>query len=450
MYQNVMRRTQYIKTKHGENMISLWSDTNTLPPFLSLEGDVKTDVLIIGGGMAGILCSRALTEAGVDNILLEARKICGGITGGTTAKISSQHGLIYADLIRKFGVETAKMYLSANERAIESYREIAEKTGCPIESKSSFIYSRDDRKRLEDEMSALERLKFKARLSEKLPLPFDTLGAVEFRNQAQFDPLRFVSGVVKNLRIYENSCVRELKGKRAVTDRGSVKADSIIVATHFPFINKHGSYFIKMYQDRSYVAAYENAPRLDGMYRDGDKKGFSFSSHGGYLLIGGNSHRTGKGGDGWKAIERLAKEHYPDAVQKYRWAAEDCMTLDGLPYIGRYSALTDGMYAATGFNKWGMTSSMVAAGLLCDLITGKKSEYAELYSPSRSILHPQLAVNTFESLVGIVNFGTKRCPHLGCTLRYNKAERSWDCPCHGSRFTEGGRLIDNPATGDLK
>ena len=431
-------------------MKSIWSDANELPSFPSLKGDIKTDVLIIGCGMAGILCSYALTEAGVDNILLEAREICGGITCGTTAKITSQHGLIYAGLIKKFGAERANLYLTANERAIKKYREIGEKMGCPIETKSSFIYSRSDRKKLEEEMAALEKLKFRARLTEKLPLPFDTLGAVEFCDQAQFDPLRFVSGIVKGLKIYENTFVRELKGRTAVTDKGSVKAENIIVATHFPFINKHGSYFLKMYQDRSYVAAYENAPSLDGMYMDEDRKGYSFRSYGNYLLIGGGSHRTGKKGEAWSGIEKLAKEKYPSAEQRYRWAAQDCMTLDGVPYIGRYSALTSGMYVATGFNKWGMTSSMVAAELLRDMLTGKKSGLEELYSPSRSILHPQLAVNACESVAGIVNFGTKRCPHLGCTLKWNKAERTWDCPCHGSRFTKDGRLIDNPATGDLK
>ena len=186
------------------------------------------------------------------------------------------------------------------------------------------------------------------------------------------------------------------------------------------------------------------------MYLDEAQTGMSFRNYENLLLIGGGDHRTGKKGGGWQELQDFALRYYPQAKEQYRWAAQDCMSLDGVPYIGPYSASTTDLYVATGFNKWGMTTSMVSAMILTDLVQGKRNPYAEVFSPSRSILHPQLAVNGFEAVVNLLTPTTKRCPHLGCALKWNPVEHTWDCPCHGSRFTEDGKLIDNPATGNLK
>lgn len=431
-------------------MNSLWSETAELPRFEQLKKDIRTDVLIIGGGMAGLLCAYKLKQAGVDCVLAEASRICSGITKNTTAKITLQHGLLYQKLIDRFGTERAKMYLEANQAALEEYRGICREINCGFEEKDAFTYSLNDRKKIEKELAALEHLGFEAELAENLPLPFETSGAVRFRNQAQFHPLKFVSAIAKGLPIYENTRVQELTEHTAVTANGRITADKMIVATHFPFINKHGSYFLKMYQHRSYVIALENAPDVGGMYVDEADKGMSFRNAENLLLLGGGDHRTGKQGGNWAELEAFAERYYPDAREKYRWATQDCMTLDGVPYIGRYSKRTPDFYVATGFNKWGMTSSMVSARILTDMITGKKNPYAPVFSPSRSILHPQLAVNAFEATVNLLTPSSKRCPHLGCALKWNPQEHSWDCPCHGSRFTEDGKIIDNPATGDLK
>lgn len=431
-------------------MNSLWTETAELPRFEQLKKDIRTDVLIIGGGMAGILCAYRLKQAGVDCVLAEASRICSGITKNTTAKLTLQHGLLYQKLIDRFGTERAKMYLEANQAALAEYRSICRKIDCGFEEKDAFTYSLNDRKKIEKELAALERLGFEAELAESLPLPFETAGAVRFRNQAQFHPLKFISAIVKGLPIYENTRVQELTEHTVVTANGRITADKMIVATHFPFINKHGSYFLKMYQHRSYVIALENAPDVGGMYVDEADKGMSFRNAENLLLLGGGDHRTGKQGGNWAELEDFAGSHYPEACEKYHWATQDCMTLDGVPYIGRYSKRTPDFYVATGFNKWGMTSSMVSARILTDMITGRKNPYAPVFSPSRSILHPQLAVNAFESAVNLLTPSSKRCPHLGCALKWNPQEHSWDCPCHGSRFTQNGKIIDNPATGDLK
>lgn len=430
-------------------MTSIWQNAE-MPHFPPLRGEVHTDVLVIGGGMAGLLCAYKLQQAGINCTVAEAKTIAGGITRNTTAKITAQHGLIYRQLIDRFGVEQARLYLEANVQALAAYRTLCRDLDCDFSEQDNFIYSTTDRRKLEAELSALEALHHPGAFEEHLPLPFPTVGAVKFSNQAQFHPLKFLSAIAEDLHIYENTPVRQLKPGAAVTDHGKILAGAIIVATHFPFLNKHGSYFLKLYQQRSYALALENAQALEGMYLDEQENGLSFRSHNGALILGGGGHRTGKSGGGWQELEQFAQIHYPGAKITHRWATQDCMSLDGMPYIGPYSARTQNLYVATGFNKWGMTTSMMAAQVLTDTITGKGSPYEALFSPSRSMAHPQLGINAMEAAKNLLSFSTKRCPHMGCALKWNPQEHSWDCPCHGSRFTKDGKLIDNPATGDLK
>ncbi|MGI6262033.1 MAG: FAD-dependent oxidoreductase [Acutalibacteraceae bacterium] len=431
-------------------MNSVWTATAELPRREPLRGDTRTDVLIIGGGLAGLLCAHRLQQAGVSCLLAEAETICSGVTRNTTAKITSQHGLIYSELIRRFGTERAQMYLNANESALQEYRTLCADIDCDFEEKDSFVYSLSGREKIEQELDALEKLNYPAEFAETLPLPFSVDGAVKFPRQAQFNPLSFAAAIAEGLNICEHTAVRELTPRGAVTDYGMIAAEKIIVATHFPFLNKHGSYFLKLYQHRSYVLALQHAPGLPGMYVDEAQKGMSFRSFRNLLLIGGGDHRTGKQGGGWQELSDFAKRRFPRSSEKYRWATQDCMSLDSVPYIGQYSARTPNLYVASGFNKWGMTSSMVAAMILTDQITGQENPNAAVFSPSRSILRPQLAVNGCEAVVNLLTPSKKRCPHLGCALKWNRQERSWDCPCHGSRFTEDGALIDNPATGGLR
>lgn len=430
-------------------MKSLWEKLSKKPIFNQLKGDTKTDVLIIGGGITGVLCAYMLENAGISYILVEASEIGSGTTKNTTAKITSQHGLIYNKLEREFDIEYAKKYLQINENALDKFRELCKNIDCDFEEKDSFVYSLNNRKKIEDELTTLEKIEFKAEFSDKLPLPFSVDGAVKFPKQAQFNPLKFIYEISKNLNIYEHTPVREFIGTTAVTDFGKIYAEKIIVATHFPFLNKYGSYFIKMYQHRSYVIALENAQNVNGMYVDENQTGLSFRNFGNLLLLGGGSHRTGKKGGNWQELRNFANKYYPKANEKYHWAAQDCMTLDDSAYIGSYSSKTNGLYVATGFNKWGMTSSMVSAMILCDMVQEKENEFTDIFSPSRTILRPQLFKNIFETTSNMLIPTTKRCSHLGCALKWNPYEHTWDCSCHGSRFTENGKLIDNPATKDL-
>ncbi|MBQ6838006.1 MAG: FAD-dependent oxidoreductase [Clostridia bacterium] len=430
-------------------MDSIWSEASKNDGFPQLKGDLKTDVVIVGGGLAGVLCLKELTDRGVDCVLLEAKSIGSGITKNTTAKITFQHGLIYDKLIKNVGLEKAKQYLTANKNALEKFKKMAEEFPCDFEEKDAFVYSATDRIKIENEIKAYEKLGFSAEFISSIPLPVECIGAVKVKNQAQFNPLEFLFSVAKGLRIYENTKVLEFMPEKVVCSGGTVTAKRIIVATHFPIINKHGGYSLKLYQDRSYVIAVKNGPDVKGMYLEDRGNSFSFRNYKNYLLIGSGSHRTGKKSVGYKASEDFCKKNFPDARIEYRFATQDCMSLDGIPYIGKYSKGSENLYVATGFNKWGMTSSMVCADILSDIITGVKNPYTDVFSPSRSSLHLKLFENIFHSVVGLITPTAPRCPHMGCALKYNKEEHSWDCPCHGSRFTQKGELIDNPATDDL-
>lgn len=445
---------------------SLWKSSLELPEFQPLYGDHRTEVLIIGGGLCGVLCAYFLEQAGIDYMLVEADRIGSGVTGCTSAKITSQHGLIYEKMIRTAGRERSRCYLQANERALKKYRELSEKADFGFETKDAYIYSVTDRRKIEREVEAVCSLGFAAEYADDLPLPLQTQGAVRFPNQAQFHPLRFLSFLVNGLTVYEHTKIFELAPHRASYRRtldfhaaeigrynrndesGVIQADRIIVATHFPFLNKHGSFFLKLYQHRSYMVALKGAQNVNGMYLDEAQNGFSFRNYQDFLLLGGGGHRTGKQQGGWQKLRQSASVWYPHAAEKYAWATQDCMSLDGIPYIGQYSRRTPDLYVASGFHKWGMTSAMVAAQLLCDRILGKDEEWHEIFSPSRSIWKPQLFLNGAEAVSNLLAPTTKRCPHLGCALKWNAHEHTWDCPCHGSRFEEDGKLINNPATGD--
>ncbi|MDE7363065.1 MAG: FAD-dependent oxidoreductase [Oscillospiraceae bacterium] len=431
--------------------LSVWADVE-MPEFPAARGSIKADVLIVGGGIAGLLTAYELQKSGVSCVVAERRRICSGITGKTTAKITFQHGLIYRRILSDYGAEKAKMYLDANRNALKRYAELSRKIDCGFRKTDSFIYSRTNRAALESEMTALAKIGFTAELCKVDELPFQTVGAIKFKGQAVFEPLRFLRGIVDemsdNVRIFEHTHIIELSGRTALSKRAKITADKIVIATHFPFINTHGSYFLKLYQSRSEVIALKNAPVLNGIYMDENTRGYSFRNLGELLIIGGEAHKTGEPCRR-RELENFAGLAYPDAEVQYLWSAQDCMSLDGLPYIGNYSLLTPNMYVATGFNKWGMTTAMTAAEILRDKILGKPNPYAEVFNPSRSMMKKQLAVNGLSAAKNLFTPTVPRCPHLGCALKWNSTERSWDCPCHGSRFARDGKLLDNPANVDL-
>ena len=368
-------------------MKSVWSESCKFRKRDALNKDIKTDVLVIGAGIAGVLTAYMLKQKGREVVVIDAAEIASGNTKNTTAKITSQHDLIYSKLIAEFGEEKARQYAKANELAIKKYKEIIEdkRIECDFEEKPAYVYSLNEIDVLKEEVEAAKNLGIDAEFVDEANLPFKINGAVKFNNQAQFNPLKFLKGISNELIIYENTRALEIKENLVVTSGGNITANNIVVATHYPIMNAPGYYFMKMHQERSYVLALENTSEIDGMYIDINKEGYSFRTYNNLLLLGGISHRTGENEEGgsYDKLRKVAKELYTKAKEKYYWSAQDCMTIDGIPYIGRYSSETPNIYVATGFNKWGMTSSMVSAMIISDMILEKENDFSEIFSPRR-------------------------------------------------------------------
>lgn len=454
-------------------MESIWKKEIEIADGKSLEGDMKVHTLIIGAGMAGILTAYLLKKRGIEAVIVEAKTIASGQTENTTAKITSQHGLFYSKLLRKAGVKRAKAYAKANEEAIRIYEQIVRKENidCDFEKKPSYLYTVTQKgiKELDKEAEIARMLGIKASYvdgEQITELPFTVKGAVCFENQAQFHPLKFIKHLVAQLTIYENTKVLSVKEHMVYTNTGTIWAENIVFACHYPIINVPGFYFLRQHQERSYVLALETGKELSGMYYSIDEDGLSFRSVGEVLLLGGGSHRTGKcichcsdvnkEKYGYTFLQKMADKYYKDTREVARWAAQDCMPHDEIPFIGKYSIFRPYWYVASGFKKWGMTSSMVSAMLITSHLCGKYSTYEDAFSPQRLLL--RMGISNFikdvgESIKGLSKglFADKkrRCKHMGCKLEWNNEEDSWDCPCHGSRYDKNGELLDNPAQIDL-
>ena len=391
-------------------MESIWTNNTGKKDFEVLSGNQKTDTVVIGGGMAGVLTAYYLQQVGVPVIVLEANRVGSGQTRKTTAKITSQHNLIYEKLLRVFGKEKAIHYARANEKAIDAYEQLIEKEkiDCGFVRCSSFLFSRTGEELLRAEEKAAEQLHLPVRYTQKTELPFSVAGALEFQNQAKFHPLHFLYHLADQLTVYEKTKVLRVEGN-----------------------------------------------------------GLSFRSQGDILLFGGGSHRTGKNKKGGKyeMFREKAEEFWPGCRETACWSAQDAMTLDGVPYIGKFSGKKENWYVATGFGKWGMTSSMVSARLLTAEIIGHPFPEADIFSPQRKITGEAikgLANHSIQMVMGmgkrLIPFPKRKnskgekvipvCPHMGCRLIWNPEEKTYECPCHGSRFDKEGHLLDDPAQTD--
>ncbi len=429
----------------GGGIMRLWEEKMELPHFPRLQGDAETDVLVIGGGITGVLCAHMLHEQGVEYLLAEGRQIGSGTTAGTTAVITAQHSDVYTKMVKRFGKEVARGYLAANMNAFHAYQALSGRHDFEYEEKPSYLYSLTEKQDLQVEAAILKELGAEAEYTEECGLPFEIAGAVRFPKAAQMHPLKLLGALSKRLHIKENTHIVDVKGTTAYTAHGKITAKKIIIAAHYPFLKLKGLYPLKLYQKRSFVVALAHAPALPGTYADPGQRGIYLRNYKDLLIVGGGDARTGTAQDGFSFVREFVKGVFPDAREKYAWAAQDCISLDEIPYIGTYSRALPHVYVATGFNEWGMTSAMAAASILTDLAMGRENEYAEIFSPGRPMLRPQLALNAAETIKNFFTPKGKRCSHLGCALKHNEDENTWDCPCHGSRFDEHGRILDNPA-----
>ncbi len=388
-------------------MNSLWLSENKNDKFESLSNNIETDVCIIGAGIFGMTCGYYLSKAGLKVTIVEKDEIGHKTTGHTTAKITSQHGLFYTYLVDTYGESFAKDYLSANQDAIENIKNIInnEKINCDFERQSSFVFTTNPSEvsQIKKEVDILNSLGLPANFVTKTGLPFEIAGAVQFQNQAQFNPIKYLNGLANSItknhgEIYTSTTVYDVKHSDDMfytfTPNGVISSKYVILASHYPFINFPGIYFFKMYQSSSYVIGIDTKKTLNnGMYITASSPTYSFrtANYNGrkILLIGGSDHKTGTPlsyEDTYGALENYAKQLYPNCEILFRWDTRDCITLDKIPYIGRFSNTMDNIYVGTGFNKWGMTSSNVAANIVCDMILGRKNEYAYVFDSTR--VHP--------------------------------------------------------------
>lgn len=480
--------------------------------FEEIKEDKKVSVCIIGGGLTGLQTAYNLSDK-LDVVILEKDRICGSTSGKTTGKITSQHGVFYDYLINSQSKEFAKMYLEANEKAIQNIKDIIEKEEieCDLEEESSYVFTKQETKldMIKNEQKAVDKLqKEKSDYVKEIELPTEISGAIEFKNQAQFHPLKYAYGLAKAIikndgKIYENTKVTDIKRENekyvVYANKNKVIADYVVLATRYPIMNVPGYYFLKMYQSTSYAMVFDAKKKLfDGMYisyetpnvsfrtiRDGDRE---------LLLAVGYDYKTGTEElrDGYQRLEVIVRKMYPNAEVLYKWTAEDCISLDKIPYIGQYSSIMKNLYIATGFNKWGVTSSNVAANIITDKILQKENKYEEIFKSTRiepiknrqemgdmlkeankSILLSRFKipkeeldnikigegkiikidntkVGVYKSKTGEIYKVKPICTHLGCELYFNNIEKIWECPCHGSKFTYDGKSIEVPSNKDLK
>lgn len=386
-------------------MNSLWLSENIKKiNFEALENDISTDVCIIGAGIFGLTCGYYLSKAGLKVTILDKNDISRKTTGHTTAKITSQHGLFYTYLIDTYGEQFAKDYLFANQEAIENIKNIidTENINCDFEYQSNFVYTtkQSEINKIKKEVDNVNLIGFPANFVTKTGLPFEIAGGIQFKDQAQFNPLKYVYGLANSIlknngKIFTNTTVFDVQNEgnffNTYSTGGKIKSKYVILASHYPFINFPGMYFFKMYQSSSYVIGVDTKKTLfNGMYITASEPIYSFrvANFNGkkILLLGGGDHKTGTPAtytDTYGTLENYAKKIYPNCEVLFRWSTRDCISLDKIPYIGHFSNSIDNFYVGTGFNKWGMTSSNVAANIVCDKIFEKFNKYSYVFESNR-------------------------------------------------------------------
>ncbi|HAQ41109.1 MAG TPA: hypothetical protein DCM73_09945 [Clostridiales bacterium] len=472
----------------------------------------KFDVLIIGAGLTGLTTAYLLKDSGCKIGIIDGTTIGYGVSGYTTAKITVQHSIIYSYLIENFSLKQAKQYLTANEEGLKLIKKIIEENNiqCDFKEQDAYVYASDDTelKQIKKELIAYKKLGIDGFYTEDVPIPNNALAAIGIKNQGQFNPLKYlyslynIVGNSESCEIYENvralNIVPHSNYHIVETDAGVIQADKVVVASHYPFDNSFGLYFLRLYQDKSYVIAARTKDKpFDGMYINIDdpihSMRYQFSEKENLLILSGGNHRSGEKEneeDSYEELENFLNTYFQGAEVVSKWSTQDCMTYDKVPYIGLYSKSVNNLYVATGFKKWGMTHSAASALILRDKILTIDNDFSEVFKPSR--ITPDPSAKEFFSSVGsiasaflkriapvpgglssvkagkgkIINYNGQKvgvyknenddyfcinpvCSHLKCSLSFNEAEKTWDCPCHGSRFDINGNILEGPAVNPL-
>jgi glycine/D-amino acid oxidase-like deaminating enzyme/nitrite reductase/ring-hydroxylating ferredoxin subunit len=489
--------------------VSYWIDSATPPRFPSLAGDLEADVAIVGGGLVGITAARLLKDEGLKVVVAEARTVGGEVTGKSTAKITSQHNITYTKIERKFGERGAQAYADANEAGLRRILDLADEhgIGCNIERKPAFTYTNDEKEvsRIEKEVELARRLGLPASLTRDTGLPFEVLQAMRWDDQAQFHPVKYVAGLAATIpgdgcHVFENSRVTDWDPHRIETGQGSVKARHVIMATHMP-LGQIGFFYAEAYPHIHPVimGKVDPARAPEGMYISVEQPRHSVRAHRDdagdtWLIFAGPAFKAGHVDEeraNFADLERFASDHFGVSAD-YRWTNEDYTPMDGAPFVGWSSSLTESYLVATGFNAWGISNGAAAAMVLTDIVAGRDNPWLGLYDATRvkpiaggkefakgnaevaahlvggymaskpksfAELAPGDAailkidgenVAAFRDEQGRLHAVAAACTHMGCLVGWNETDRTWDCPCHGSRFELGGAVIHGPAVKALE
>jgi glycine/D-amino acid oxidase-like deaminating enzyme/nitrite reductase/ring-hydroxylating ferredoxin subunit len=496
----------------NESNRSLWVGTSEVTRFHELHGDLSTDVVVAGAGIAGLTTAALLKADGARVVVVEAGRVAAGVTGYTTAKLTVLHGLVFDDLIQAFGEEGARKYADANLAGMATVAELAVRHGidCDLERRPAYTYTTEPATvdKVRAEVSAAQRLGLEAEFTTETDLPYPVEGAIRVPDQGQFHPRKYCIGLARAIdgggcAVYEGTralSVDEQGGRcTVVTDHGTITADFVVQATHLPFSDS-GAFFARTHPMRSYaLSARLDGPVPQGMYLSVDTPTRSVRSAQmdgeEVVILGGESHKVGQDPDTrqrYAALEQWARSAFPIRSIEYRWSAQDYMPVDHVPFVGRVSPASERVLVATGFKKWGMSNGSAAGVMLADRIGGRRKPFADFFDTNR--VNPRQSVkelvkenaNVVKRFVGdrlrtetrsvadlapgeaaILVEGTERvaayrddagavhavspvCTHMGCTVTWNTAETSWDCPCHGSRFNCDGEVIQGPAVKDLE
>ena len=491
-----------------------WRKTAKLPSFPKLEQDLQVDIAIVGGGITGLTSAYLLAKAGAKVAVIEAGSILNGTTGHTTAKLTAQHGLIYDELINHIGEDKARLYYQANYDAMQFVKNMVkeQQIDCDLTEEDAYIYTNSDKEleKLINEFKAYEKLGVVGgEYVSEIPIPVEAKAAVVMRSQAQYHPLKFLKHLVEAFtemggQIYENTTAVDMEegSEPVVTTRDDhrVRCNQLIISSHFPFYDLKGFYFSRMTPERSYVLAVKTEKEFPGgMYINAEQptRSLRYTDWNGekIILFGGDSHKVGHKTNThqyYEALEAFANETFGVKEIPFRWSAQDPVPFDKIPFVGQYSVNTENIFVATGYRKWGMTNGINAALLLSDLILKRDNPYKDVFDPQRFNADPELrkfistnahiakmlvkgkmerpstqtqslgndegatvTVNgkragAYRDENGELHIVDTTCTHMGCELEWNNGERTWDCPCHGSRFSYKGDVVEGPAELPLK
>jgi glycine/D-amino acid oxidase-like deaminating enzyme/nitrite reductase/ring-hydroxylating ferredoxin subunit len=478
--------------------------TSRLPELPVLNGDISVQALVVGAGITGLTAARQLLEQGVSVAVIDSARVAGGVTGSTTAKVTALQSTIYSDLSKTWGTDVARAYAEANVEGLEMIRRrvLDEKIECDFASAPAFTYatSAAGARKVAAEVDAARAAGLPVTLTSDSDLPFNIQAAARLDNQARFHPTRYCAGLLKGIladggAVFEDTRAHDIDTESGIvtTDKGSIRAEMTFIASHVPFVGK-GLYSVRMSASRSYAVAFrsQNAT-LEGMHISVEEPIRSIRATGdGYTIVGGESHPSGAPFDTercYQALEAWSQERFGAEEVEYRWSAHDYRSADRLPFVGPMGS-SSRVFVATGFAKWGMTNGTVSAAIMTDLALGRDNPWAEIFDSRRIALRQAvpglmklgartLRNQTVERLLpvpdaagldkgegGVVTVGGRRaavfrdeddslhavspvCTHLGCQVEFNTAERTWDCPCHGSRYDVDGKVIHGPAVDDL-